>query len=55
MIKAWEWKVSDCIINILPLHHVHGIVNCVMTSLYNGSTLIMESKFNVQQVSKNAM
>lgn len=52
MIKAWEWKVDDCIVNVLPLHHIHGIINCVMCPLYNGSTLIMERKFNVQRVCK---
>ena len=51
MITAWNWRAEDCILNILPLHHVHGIVNCIMTSLYNGSTLVMQRKFNAHEVS----
>ena len=50
MIKAWQWKIDDCIVNFLPMHHIHGIVNCVMTPLYHGCTLIMERKFDVQRV-----
>ncbi len=37
LIKAWEWTSVDYTINILPLHHVHGIVNIVSCSLWAGA------------------
>ncbi len=27
LVEAWEWRDKDHILNALPLHHVHGIVN----------------------------
>ena len=38
---AWKYESSDRILNVLPLHHVHGIVNVFNTSLWNGSTIEM--------------
>ena len=37
LIEAWEWTSADYTINILPLHHVHGIVNIVSCSLWAGA------------------
>lgn len=41
MTDAWEWSEHDRILNTLPLHHVHGIVNIVNTALYNKATCEM--------------
>lgn len=38
LVKAWEWSSSDTIVNILPLHHVHGIVNVVSCAFYTGAS-----------------
>src|SRR5690606_29292929 len=27
LVQAWEWAASDRILNFLPLHHIHGIIN----------------------------
>eukprot|EP00871_Galdieria_phlegrea_P004814 jgi/Galph1/5333/GphlegSOOS_G3929.1 len=27
LVEAWKWTSQDCILNVLPLHHVHGIIN----------------------------
>ena len=51
MTQAWEWKSTDVILHTLPLHHIHGIVNVLMTPLYNGAKCIMLPKFNAEQVS----
>ena len=35
LIKAWEWSKEDHILSILPLHHVHGVINvisCLLTA-----------------------
>lgn len=30
---AWRWSSGDVILNVLPLHHVHGLVNVLLCSL----------------------
>ncbi len=37
LIEAWEWSENDYTICILPLHHVHGIVNIVSCALWAGA------------------
>lgn len=37
LVKAWAWSERDQILCVLPLHHVHGIVNVVSCSLYAGA------------------
>jgi malonyl-CoA/methylmalonyl-CoA synthetase len=37
LVNAWKWSSSDKIICILPLHHVHGIVNVVCCALWSGA------------------
>jgi malonyl-CoA/methylmalonyl-CoA synthetase len=50
LTEAWHWSKNDRIANILPLHHVHGIVNIVASSLWNGATCYMLPKFDVDVV-----
>jgi malonyl-CoA/methylmalonyl-CoA synthetase len=35
--EAWGWSQDDHILLHLPLHHVHGIVNVLMSALWNGA------------------
>jgi malonyl-CoA/methylmalonyl-CoA synthetase len=37
LVSAWKWSSADKIICILPLHHVHGIVNVVCCALRSGA------------------
>lgn len=37
LIKAWQWSNTDHILCVLPLHHVHGIVNVICCSLWAGA------------------
>jgi malonyl-CoA/methylmalonyl-CoA synthetase len=37
LIAAWEWSSEDRTVCILPLHHVHGIVNVVSCALWAGA------------------
>jgi malonyl-CoA/methylmalonyl-CoA synthetase len=37
MIDAWAWTEDDRILCTLPLHHVHGIVNVLLTTLWSGA------------------
>ncbi|XP_013380297.1 acyl-CoA synthetase family member 3, mitochondrial [Lingula anatina] len=55
MIRAWEWTENDCVLHVLPLHHVHGIVNVLMTPLFCGATCYMLPEFNARNVWKCLM
>ena len=52
MQKAWEWSNKDTIMNVLPLHHVHGLINALICPLYCGAKIIFLNKFNPEQVLK---
>lgn len=48
MIDAWKWVGNDKIIHTLPLNHVHGVVNALLTPLYCGATVYMMPKFDAK-------
>jgi malonyl-CoA/methylmalonyl-CoA synthetase len=50
LIAAWEWTSSDRILHILPLHHVHGIINVLTCALWTGAECHMMSKFDAETV-----
>jgi len=50
MCSAWRLTKKDTVLNVLPLHHVHGMINCVMSPLYAGGTVVMTNKFDSAQV-----
>lgn len=37
LVDAWEWTPQDHILHVLPLHHIHGIVNALCCALYAGA------------------
>lgn len=37
LVEAWQWTESDHILNVLPLHHVHGLVNVLLCALWSGA------------------
>ncbi len=37
LVQGWEWTQEDHILNILPLHHVHGIINVLSCALWSGA------------------
>lgn len=39
LVKAWQWTSKDRIVCVLPLHHVHGIVNVVSCALWSGAAV----------------
>ena len=39
LIDAWEWQAEDVIPLVLPLHHVHGIINVLSCALWAGATV----------------
>ena len=38
MVDAWAWTPDDRILLVLPLHHVHGIVNVTLCPLWVGAS-----------------
>jgi malonyl-CoA/methylmalonyl-CoA synthetase len=37
MVAAWGWSSADRILLVLPLHHVHGIMNVTLCALWAGA------------------
>lgn len=48
--SVWRWCSSDRILNVLPLHHIHGLVNVVLSALFNKVVLEMHSAFDAHSV-----
>jgi malonyl-CoA/methylmalonyl-CoA synthetase len=45
LTDAWGWSAADHIVLHLPLHHVHGIVNVLLSALWNGATCEILPRF----------
>jgi malonyl-CoA/methylmalonyl-CoA synthetase len=39
LVDAWKWTRSDHILCVLPLHHVHGVINVICCALWSGATV----------------
>jgi malonyl-CoA/methylmalonyl-CoA synthetase len=48
LVRAWGWHAGDHILCVLPLHHVHGIVNVVACALWTGARCTMHPGFDAQ-------
>lgn len=46
LVDAWEWSAQDHTICVLPLHHVHGIINVVGCSMWVGATCTFIPQFS---------
>ena len=46
LTHAWGWTADDRILLVLPLHHVHGIINVVGCALGSGATCEMLPAFD---------
>ncbi|ELU11292.1 hypothetical protein CAPTEDRAFT_160455 [Capitella teleta] len=51
-VSCWGWTADDVILHVLPLHHVHGIVNTLHVPLTIGATCVMMEKFQVDETWK---
>lgn len=50
LVEAWQWRRDDAIVNVLPLHHIHGIVNVVCCSLWSGARVDFLPRFDAKEV-----
>jgi malonyl-CoA/methylmalonyl-CoA synthetase len=48
LLEAWEWTAADRALSVLPLHHVHGIVNVVGCALAAGASCDILPQFDVE-------
>ncbi len=50
LVTAWKWTSSDRIICVLPLHHVHGIINVIGCALWSGASCTFLPSFSEQEI-----
>jgi malonyl-CoA/methylmalonyl-CoA synthetase len=46
LIEAWKYTNADLLLHLLPLHHIHGIINGLFTPLLAGSAIEFLFPFN---------
>lgn len=49
LVTAWEWKATDHILHVLPMHHIHGIVNVLSCAMRAGAVCEFQA-FNPTRV-----
>lgn len=50
VVNAWGWSREDHILNTLPLHHLHGILNLLLCPLWSGARCELLQKFDEKKV-----
>ncbi|MEW5983205.1 MAG: acyl-CoA synthetase [Acidobacteriota bacterium] len=50
LCDAWGWSANDRILHVLPLNHVHGIVNVLLCALREGAVCEMLPRFDAERV-----
>ncbi|KAF2794782.1 acetyl-CoA synthetase-like protein [Melanomma pulvis-pyrius CBS 109.77] len=50
LLEAWEYSSKDVLLHVLPLHHIHGTVNALLTPLFAGSIIEFQFPFNATAV-----
>lgn len=50
LLAAWEYTPMDHLLHVLPLHHIHGTINALLTPLFAGSTIEFMFPFNADAV-----
>jgi malonyl-CoA/methylmalonyl-CoA synthetase len=49
LVQAWDWTMEDRILLVLPLHHLHGIINVVACALWSGATCETPAAFDADE------
>jgi acyl-CoA synthetase (AMP-forming)/AMP-acid ligase II len=50
LVEFWRITATDRITHVLPLHHIHGIVNALLCLLWSGGVVEMFPKFDAKAV-----
>ncbi len=50
LTTSWEWNKDDHVLNVLPMHHVHGIINLLCCALWSGACCEFLPKFNPDHI-----
>lgn len=50
LVKSWQWAATDHILCVLPLHHVHGIINVISCALWSGATVEFLPSYSAEGV-----
>lgn len=48
LAEAWGWSAVDRILLVLPLHHVHGLVNVLCCALWSGARCDVLPRFDAE-------
>jgi malonyl-CoA/methylmalonyl-CoA synthetase len=49
LVEAWGWTADDRTLLVLPLHHVHGIVNVLSCALWSGAVCEILPRFDADE------
>ena len=52
LVAAWDWSPEDRILLVLPLHHVHGVINVLGCALWSGARCEMTPGFDAAETWK---
>ncbi|OBT95261.2 hypothetical protein VE01_07553 [Pseudogymnoascus verrucosus] len=52
LLQAWNYAPEDHLLHVLPLHHIHGIINAILAPLFAGATIEFLFPFNATAVWK---
>uniref|UniRef100_A0A673UR46 Acyl-CoA synthetase family member 3 n=1 Tax=Suricata suricatta TaxID=37032 RepID=A0A673UR46_SURSU len=55
LVHKWAWTKDDVILHVLPLHHMHGVVNKLLCPLWVGATCVMLPEFKAELVSAKSL
>lgn len=50
LVDAWGWSPDDHILLVLPLHHVHGIINVLTCAFWSGAHCTIHNGFDAAAV-----
>ena len=50
VVGAWEWSPADHVLHVLPLHHLHGVLNLLCSALWAGATCELLPGFDADAV-----
>ncbi len=50
LVEAWKYTANDHTLCVLPLHHIHGIINVISATLYVGGKVEFLPQFSPEEI-----